>query len=197
MTRSINVFTPPMVPFIGWKAFSPEECEQIRKIGEMFEFQNAKMGHGKTTVEDKTYRDTDITWIEPSEKTYWIFDRLNEVLAYVNFHHFQLDLIRFDGFQYSKYKEGGHYKRHTDIINNPPDGLFRKLSVTVMLSDPTDYEGGELVLDISGNMDDAMRAKPGLGEAVFFYSHIPHLVEPVVSGKRISLVTWALGEKLR
>jgi PKHD-type hydroxylase len=197
MTRSIDVYTPPMIPFIGWQAFSPEECDQIKKIGEMFEFQNAKMGSGSQSVEDKEYRDTDITWIEPNEKTYWIFDRMNEVLAYINFHHFQLDLVRFDGFQYSKYKEGGHYKRHVDTITNPPHGLFRKLSMSILLSDPEDYEGGELVIDVSGNMENAMRAKPGKGECVFFYSHLPHMVEPVTSGKRIALVTWALGEKQR
>lgn len=197
MTRSIDIFTPKMVPFVAWKAFEPEECDKIIKTGELFEFQKAKMGSGGDENEDHDYRDTDITWIEPNDKTYWIFDRMNEVLAYINHQHFQMDLTRFDGFQYSKYKINGHYKRHVDVSYNSNDSLYRKLSMSVLLTDPEEYEGGELVLDVGGNMEEATRVKPKKGEMVIFYSHIPHLVEPVTSGKRLALVTWALGEKIR
>lgn len=199
MTRSIDVFIPPMTDFVAWKAFEPDECDQIVKLGELFEFHKAKIGGGEERdgVVDEDYRDTDITWIEPNDKTYWIFDRMNEIVAYLNFMHFQMDLDRFDGFQYSKYKIGGHYKRHNDVVHNPDHGLYRKLSMSVMLTDPEEYEGGALVLDVNGNRDTPFKVKPKKGEMILFYSHIPHMVEPVTSGKRISLVTWALGEKVR
>lgn len=199
MTRMIDVYTPPLVDFVAWKAFEPEECDQIKKLGELFEFHKAKIGNGGEGdgKEDIDYRDTDITWIEPNDKTHWIFDRMNEIVAYLNFTHFQMDLECFDGFQYSKYKEGGHYKRHTDVTHTPMNGLYRKLSMTVMLTDPEEYEGGEFVLDIHGNPDEAFKVKPKKGEMILFYSHLPHMVMPVTKGKRISLVTWALGEKIR
>lgn len=196
MTRFIDTYVPPMIDYVAWKAFEPEECDEIKKLGELFEFHKAKIGEAEGH-EDTDIRDSDITWIEPNEKTHWIFDRMNQIVSYINFTHFQLDLDRFDGFQYSKYKDGGHYKRHTDITKAPEDGLFRKLSMTVMLTDPEEYEGGEFYLDIHGNMDGGLRVKPKKGEMILFYSHIPHCVEPVTKGKRISLVTWALGEKMR
>jgi PKHD-type hydroxylase len=196
MTRQIDTYIPPMVPYVAWKAFEPEECDKIKQVGELLEFKKAKMGSNEGR-EDQEYRNTDITWIMPEPQNHWIFDRMNEVVAYLNFMHFQMDLTSFDGFQYSKYKLNGHYKRHTDIIINPPGGLYRKLSMSVMLSEPDEYEGGELVLDASGAEKDLIKVKLKKGEMILFYSHIPHNVEPVIKGTRLALVTWALGEKIR
>lgn len=193
MTTPIGVFVPPLSHYIGWKAFEPEECDRIKKIGELMEFHKGKVNKAGGPVDDPSVRQTDVTWIEPGEKTMWIFDRMDQVVSYLNFMHFQMDLVQFDGFQYSKYKVGGHYKRHADTHSR--DGLYRKLSMSIMLSDPEEYEGGELVLDLGG--PDPLKFKPKKGEMIIFYSHILHSVEPVTSGNRVALVTWAMGEKIK
>ena len=122
----------------------------------------------------------------------WIFDRLAELVAKVNYDKYQLDLTRFDGFQFSVYNKDGHYDWHSDLQNMPrEDGVFRKLSVSVMLSNPEEYEGGELVLAVDNNPELKLKK----GTAIFFYSFINHKVNPVTKGKRTALVTWALGPK--
>jgi predicted 2-oxoglutarate/Fe(II)-dependent dioxygenase YbiX len=57
--------------------------------------------------------------------------------------------------QFTKYKKGQYYDWHCDSWDqpyqrqqgDPSHGKIRKLSVTVTLSDPKDYKGGELEFD--------------------------------------------------
>lgn len=192
-TRNIPAFIQPIENVVIWEnLFTPDECDSIIAFGELGEFMKARIGEADDGIEDKGIRDTDITWIEPDNDSGWIFDRMAELISKVNFDKYQLELTRFDGFQYSVYNEGGHYDWHVDTQDMPrEDGVFRKLSVSVMLSDPEDYEGGELALAVNGNPE----LKPKKGSAVFFYSFINHTVKPVTKGTRTALVTWALGPK--
>lgn len=196
--RKIDVFMPPMEQFCIWRdGFTAEECDTIKQVGELSEFSQAKIGYGDGVRENEDIRKTDIVWIQPDESTEWIFEKMNEIASKINFDKYQMDLDRFDGFQYSRYEEGGHYDWHTDIIDSPPGGLFRKLSFSLMLSDPEEYEGGELLLSIGGDEKTATPLKPQKGDLVVFYSHVPHKVSPVTKGQRITLVTWGLGDKIR
>ncbi|MFZ6813534.1 2OG-Fe(II) oxygenase [Undibacterium sp. Rencai35W] len=196
--RNIDTFIPPMEPFVIWSgAFTKNECEQIKSIGELCEFAKARIGEEDAPVTDEGIRKTDIVWIEPGDDTYWIFDRFNELAAKINFDKFQMELSRFDGFQYSKYKTEGHYDWHNDIMLAPKNGLFRKLSFSLMLTEPEDYDGGELLFNLSGDQVNATPLKQAMGDLIVFYSNIPHKVNPVTEGERLSLVTWALGGKVK
>jgi len=105
----------------------------------------------------------------------------------------------FDGIQltepaqYTHYPVGGFYEWHTDndVVgkNEPP---VRKISMTLLLSSPEEFEGGELEL-----MDNKKVAKLKQGQAVFFASFIPHRVKPVTRGERKSLVMWFGGPSFR
>ena len=65
------------------------------------------------------------------------------------------------------------------------------------LSDPADYEGGELLMkDTSGNKIQNRELAGQLeqqGTVVVFPSYILHAVRPVTSGVKHYLVTWVLG----
>ena len=83
--------------------------------------------------------------------------------------------------------------------NDPSNGKIRKLSVTVTLSDPKDYKGGELEFDFRNQDPDK---KPNIkkcieilpkGSLVVFPSFVWHRVCPVKKGERKSLVIWNLG----
>lgn len=199
MTRNIDRFLPPMETVVQWHGgFTEEECDQIKAIGELCEFQKARVGSGSTSEEKDEIRITDIVWIEPKDEWKWIFERMNQIVAKVNYDKFQLNLNRFDGFQYSVYKDGGFYDWHLDIINDPPEGQWRKLSCVLSLTNPDEYEGGDLLISNTGPCDrDINTYRPTKGTVTFFYSHTPHKVTPVTKGSRVTLVTWCLGDKIK
>ena len=197
MSRNIERFVPPMEEFVVWEGgFTNEECDLIVQTGELFEFNKAGVGPSGGVNED--VRKTNVTWIEAYEEHKWLFERMHTIVAKVNYDKFQLNLRRFDGFQYTKYEDGAHYTWHKDVSLEPtPDGLYRKLSVVLMLSDISEYEGGDLLICDSGTFENVKNYKFKKGDVGFFYSTTPHKVEPVTSGTRLTLVTWCLGEKIK
>ena len=115
------------------------------------------------------------------------------------FGYFSLFCLNFDlsGFgdeiQYTEYfgENNGHYSWHGDIGPNVP---HRKLSIVVQLSDPEDYEGGELELSAGSYLVDGPKTK---GTVIVFPSFVLHRVLPLTSGERRSLVSWVSGPRLK
>ena len=75
-------------------------------------------------------------------------------------------------------------------------GKVRKLSVTINLTNPNEYEGGNLMFDLGPHQQnrfkECVEGRPQ-GSVIVFPSSMYHCVTPVTSGKRISLVNWRLG----
>jgi len=65
-----------------------------------------------------------------------------------------VDINRIQKPQHSEYPEGGHYDWHTDQFLMPVNEEVRKISMTLFLSDPNEYEGGELDLEVFGPAKD-------------------------------------------
>jgi PKHD-type hydroxylase len=91
-----------------------------------------------------------------------------------------------------KNADSGHYDWHIDATI-PKDGVQRKLSISILLSDPSDFEGGEL--QFKGIEDRKILTKQG--SIVVFPSFIEHKVTAVTEGNRYSAVTWASGPSFR
>lgn len=76
-------------------------------------------------------------------------------------------------------------------------GKVRKLSVTLTLNDPLEYDGGELKFDLSQHADSqrfhTLEDAKAQGTIIVFPSFVPHCVTPVIRGVRKSLVVWNLG----
>lgn len=88
----------------------------------------------------------------------------------------------------SRSGDGGGYGRHVDdAIMGRSQPLRSDLSVTVFLSDPASYDGGELVIETLSGEDSA---KFAAGDAVLYPSTTLHRVEPVTRGSRIVAATW-------
>lgn len=89
---------------------------------------------------------------------------------------------------------GGHYYHaHQDALLVSGDRpTQRKLSVTVQLSDPDDYEGGDFLMHhVSAHPPaDVLRRR---GTVLVFPSLVMHEVSRVTRGTRYSLVGWYLG----
>lgn len=87
----------------------------------------------------------------------------------------------------SKYTPGMQYGWHVDspVMGNPP--IRTDLAMTIFLSDPGTYEGGELLIQSGSNI---VSFKPSKGDAVLYPCQYLHCVNAVKSGERLAAVTW-------
>lgn len=90
-------------------------------------------------------------------------------------------------FLISKYNSGKYYGWHVDspIMGNPP--IRTDLAMTIFLSDPATYEGGELVIQSDTG---TVNFKPAKGDAVLYPCQYLHCVNEIKSGERVAAVTW-------
>ncbi|WP_298301424.1 Fe2+-dependent dioxygenase [uncultured Erythrobacter sp.] len=96
---------------------------------------------------------------------------------------------RNSGLLVSKTQDGGHYGAHVDnsLMGKGDAQIRTDISFTLFLSDPSDYEGGELVVQTAG-MTQTIKGQPG--NLVLYSSTSIHEVKPVTSGTRIVAVGW-------
>lgn len=141
---------------------------------------------------DETVRSSKVSWLSDQK---WIMDLLFDYVDAANKAAFQVNIHKKAEIQFTEYHgtEGGHYAWHHDIFWNRSDGLDRKLSVTVQLSDPSDYEGGEFSFSETETPD--VISSKIKGTVLVFPSYLVHAVSPVSSGLRRSLVAWFEGPK--
>lgn len=173
--------------------FTSEECQKIIKLGLSLKLNEAVLGGNDISQEEnikniKT-RKSKLSWISWNEDTDWIFQKLYEYAAKVNNIHYQFDLSGFyEKIQFTEYESpDGHYTWHTDGGNK--EFSNRKLSMVVQLSNPQDYEGGELQIFT----DRVSSIEKKQGAVAFFPSYTPHRVTPITKGKRYTLVVWVSG----
>jgi len=187
-------------------------CDEIVKYGKSISDQMAVTGGmgnknlSKKQIKDlKQKRDSNVVWMNDR----WIYKEIQPYVHQANANagwNFQWDYS--ESCQFTKYEKNQFYDWHCDswdkpyIRENPnaPDhGKIRKLSVTVSLSDPKDYKGGELEFDFRNQDPDK---KPNIrkcteilpkGSLVVFPGFVWHRVRPVKKGSRYSLVIWNLG----
>ena len=195
-----------------FKSAIPERiCDDIVRYGHQIKDTLAVTGNystdrklNKKQMKDlKKTRNSNVVWMNDN----WIY---REIQPYINAANrdsgWNFDWDFSEECQFTKYKKGQYYDWHCDswdkpydAPNTPSHGKIRKLSVTVSLSDPKDYKGGELEFDFRNNMPNKKanirKCKEILpkGSLVVFPSFVWHRVCPVKSGERNSLVIWNLG----
>jgi len=181
--------------------FTPEQCDHIIRIGQAQPQQKAKVGTSTQTKKDKDptkikntgiddakKRITTISWLPFNHpETGVIYGTIEKWVKNININHFGFDGIQItEQAQYTEYPKGAFYEWHTDNDTDmqlqPP---VRKISMTLLLSDENDFEGGDLEM-----IDDTKRPRMKRGHALFFASFVRHRVTPVIKGNRKSLVMW-------
>ena len=162
---------------------------------------------------NKDKRNSQNAWIPT---THWIGGFLWHYIERANRENFLYDIRNIDGesIQFTRYEEGQFYGWHNDAglqthykpvsVGNRIDGLtqdflnekvelIRKLSIVVQLSDPEDYEGGNL--QILSDDDKSYFAPRQRGTIIVFDSRAKHRVLKVTKGVRKSLVGWVVGPR--
>ena len=168
--------------------------EKLNGVNLRWEDAKASQTEGR-----KNIRKTKVAWLGDNYLRECLFNSIN----LFNQQHWNYDLAGCDEIQYGIYSDGGHYNWHSDIETIPlkiDDKIFcRKLSMTIWLNDPDEYEGGEFDIEVEGPYKDLRynTLKLSKGSIIIFPSDKWHRVRPVTSGERKSLVTWFRGPPFR
>jgi len=190
MQYFLTPYAKPVAPFATWEnAFSTEELDILQHKARLSN-QDASVGMGNVGGIDKSIRRSQVNWLNSSPENVWLFERLSDICSRLNMDFFRFDLTGFgESLQLTNYdqSENGMYGWHQDYGGN---GVSRKLSMVIQLSDASEYEGGNLQVMTTGEPIN-MRKQRGL--VVAFPSYVLHQVTPVTRGSRQSLVVWVSG----
>ena len=155
----------------------------------------------------KQHRNSDVVFLS---KTY-IYQ---QVIPFVNFANkiaqWNYSFLYPETCQYTEYSGEQYYNWHQDCNDNPYDNsdkLARKLSCSILLNDPNEYDGGDLQFCWLDDEESGLKIKPTIssmnkynirqkGSIAIFPSFIHHRVTPVTRGTRKSLVIWFKGVPL-
>jgi PKHD-type hydroxylase len=162
-------------------------------------------GDGSESV-DTDVRISNISFAkyDDDDEIKWFFHKTNNIIQSLNERFYQFDLNGYDQFQYGEYDgdKKSKYDYHLDMAFGwPKDPLgfaygHRKLSFILCLSDPSEYEGGKLLINIAGE-ENSIELPQEKGRVIVFPSFIMHKVSEVTSGKRKSIVIWITGPKFK
>lgn len=170
--------------------FTSAEIDQIHDIAAEYKLDTAKVGSGDQELENTSIRDSNIAFLRSSdEANKWIFERITGAIVNINRQFWNFDLRRIETLQYSEYGVGQFYRPHIDMMYQAPNNAIRKLSFTIQLTDPKEYEGGDVL--IKTGTDSPIHKDPGTIN--FFPSYVLHEVTPVTKGTRHALVGWITG----
>jgi PKHD-type hydroxylase len=183
-----NLYTDHVELYAYWdKLFSKDECKEIVKVA-----KNKGLIKG-TTFGKSNIRKSKISWLYAADELDWVFRKLTDAVLDLNERFFKFDIFGFhEGLQFTNYKAPSNkYGRHVDRSLNTPT---RKLSLSVQLTDPKKYVGGDLLLYSSEKPTLVTREQ---GSLVLFPSYVLHEVTTVTKGERNSLVAWITGKPFK
>jgi len=170
-------------------------CDKIIEQGLKLDFKKA--GVNADNKPDTRLRIGSVSWFDLDSETALILQRY--VMVANEKANWNCILENAEKPQFSIYHKAGKYGWHRDTNVHETVDSVRKLSITVQLSSPSDYTGGELQIknfygkEIKGCEEDMKKR----GTIVVFPSLLEHQVTPVESGLRYSLVQWYRGPDWR
>jgi PKHD-type hydroxylase len=205
--------------------FTDEECDLLIDIAKQSKIDEGRVGNAKPG-EDKgqvagEIRSSSVVWFHEGLMPQSIEDKIdvamNEALKETGW-NFQISYRQ--AYQYTIYDapettnkdKGDFYTWHQDSGPLVDDkGMKRKLSFTLQLSHPDDYEGGyfqwlepdrafdqmqdSTVIDLENSIRTLPYSVKDKGSIFFFPSFVHHQVTPVTRGQRKSFVGWCVGNQ--
>jgi PKHD-type hydroxylase len=198
-----------MNPVVIVQFLTQQECERLVTYFRQGEKESGKLrdnARGIKTQPDEVIRNNTVCWLDESEETSWIYDKISNQIREINEqkYHFEIDALQ--KVQLTEYTSmnpevGQFYKSHIDSCITGWGISQRKLSMTIQLTPADEYEGGDLLL--FGDKNDMILDHPNFlkniqqrrefGAAIIFPSFLEHEVTPVTKGTRHSLVAWMQG----
>lgn len=200
LTNRVQSVFHSSYPWVYWdNFFSEEQLNSIDEYVQKFPLEDGSFNQNNILVTNNEIRKSKIAFIDVNEENEHFFNTLLNLTEFINDKFFRFDLIGFDYLQYTVYDTyGSHYDFHTDSgdlhdTKRPP----RKLSFSLILSNSSEYEGGEFEFCTGSDISNAAKVEQPKGRVIAFPSYIRHRVKPVTHGVRRSLVFWACGPAFR
>lgn len=194
--------SPRSIVYRLWNGvIPPAVCDAVVEAFDEEELYDATVQLSDRPVEVlSATRKTRHTFVEPGHWT----GSLVSHFAHLANQLWKFDVTGLGTLSILRYEESGRFDWHVDALSYDTadygplgTGLERKLSVTVNLSSPIAYRGGDLEFM---NATGQRLAQPQLreqGSVVVFPSTVGHQVTPVTEGVRYALVGWMVGPPLR
>ena len=174
-------------------AFSEDEIAKIRFLEKIIKFDDGVVVDSAGGNSQSKERDCKVSFLNVDDNTAWIYQRIAAHVSRVNYDKFMENVQHIAPLQYTIYKKGQHYNWHYDVINHWTP-YKRKISGILMLSDPDEYEGGDLEIWTGGDFKTIERKQ---GCAIIFPSFLMHRITPITKGIRRSLVLWVGGDSYK
>ena len=177
-----------------------DQLDQIIKYIDKLDLKWEDSVFGVDNTLDKYYRLSQHAWVGDESVRQYVMMQFESANVDPDW---RFDLNQIEDIQYTKYDAtpededgvlGGHYDWHSDELMIPDRRICRKLSMTVMLSNSDEYEGGEFQFQClrRGNIE-YQTLTFEKGDVLVFPSIMNHCINPVLKGTRKVLVAWAWG----
>jgi len=170
-----------------------------------YEFSKGRTGVKALGTDTDSYKtnNRDIAYIGLDPNFKWLYDTLWPLVTQANdeLFHFDIDIVT-DPIHYVIYPtpttpqtpDGGHLDWHMDVGAHGVNK--RKLAMTVQLSDPKDYDGGDFEIWPGGSRE-PLTVPREKGDVIVFPAFLMHRVKPTTRGERRCLVFWTGGRPFR
>ena len=187
---------PPLICRHG--IFTKGQCEAMIRLGENIppRFGGVPQGRGQRRL-DGEKRKALVREIREADTDFDSYvEKIRRVVLEMNDKYFGFDMFRHERpfANLATYEAGGKFHEHIDLQSSTMQRTVdRKISVSVLLSDPDDYDGGDFI--VGGLPVDQTNC--GQGGMVLYPSWRAHKVQPVTSGKRITFCAFFSGPSWR
>ena len=196
------------------KALSVGLCNKILKLGKSKKVKQAVLQKDGTKEDQplnkqemetlKVKRNSKVVWLDEL----WIYKAIQPFVHTANRNAgWNFEWGWSEASQFTIYTKGMHYNWHIDSLpgpyteEGPFQGKIRKLTSVLVLSDPKEYQGGELEFqfhaeDPQFNKQRQIRVAKEVapkGSIIVFPSFVWHRVKPVTKGVRYTMPTWHIG----
>lgn len=195
MQHFLTPYSTIIQPYVWWEnTFNESELNFLQEKASKSN-ETALVGSPSQVSKEQLQqiRRSQVSWVNKTQETAWVFEKLAHVVSSVNSKYYGFDLTGFgEPLQLTNYDQSDHgmYGWHQDYNAN----VSRKLSLVLQLTDPSEYEGGNLQI-MTGGEPQNVRKQRGL--LALFPSYVLHQVTPVTKGSRQSLVAWISGPNFK
>lgn len=164
--------------------FSAEECDKI--------VENSLNKEKKETLNEEMQVKS-IYLDLFSQENQILIKKIIQIVNEVNDNFYQFVITNLYEAIFLEYQKSGFMNWHRDLGKRNTGGSTRKLTLSVLLSAETDYEGGKLLF----KPDHTFKESIGKGSVIIYPSYLLHAVEPLTAGVRRVLIASANGPHFR